>query len=144
MFKIFKSTKGFTLVELLVVVTIISILASLSVASVNIARQRARDAKRRADISQVQLALYFYFDDNMQFPFTNEEMLPENTTVENWATILAPALSGANPGDKVYMVRAPVDPLNIYPNVYKYVSNGKEFVITYYLEEGEPVEIHGY
>ena len=144
MFKILKSKKGFTLVELLVVISIISILSSLSIVSVNIARERARDAKREADISQVQLALYLYFDDNLQFPFTNDEMTPENTTVGNWMNVLIPVLRGSLPDSRSYMLRVPLDPTNLDPNLYKYVSNGKEFVITYYLEDGGPREIHGY
>jgi len=144
MLNILKSKKGFTLVELLVVISIISILSSLSIVSVNIARQRARDAKREADISQVRLALYMYFDDNLQFPFTNNEMIPDNTTVENWTNVLIPALRGTLPGSQSYMLRVPIDPINLDPNLYKYVSDGKEFVITYYLEDGGPKEIHGY
>jgi len=136
-----KSGAGFTLVELLVVISIIGILASLSTVSVNIARQRARDAKRKADAAQVQLALYFYFDDNLKFP--QADMLPENA-VSNWTTVLTPALNGSTPGSKLYMALVPADPLNLYPHFYGYNSNGKEFVLSYYLESGGPQEVHGY
>ena len=60
--------KGFTLIELLVVIAIIGILSSVVLASLNTARQKSRDAKRVADIKQIQVALELYFDDNRNYP----------------------------------------------------------------------------
>ncbi len=68
MFK--RSMRGFTLIELLVVIAIIGILSSVVLASLNDARQKSRDAKRIADIRQVQLALELYFDSNGSYPPT--------------------------------------------------------------------------
>ncbi|MDX9892811.1 MAG: type II secretion system protein [Patescibacteria group bacterium] len=135
-----KNQKGFTLVELLVVIAIIGILASMSTVSVNLARVRARDAKRQADISQIQLALYLYFDDNLHFPAA--DLLPENA-VSNWNSVLVPALNGTET-TKVYMALVPGDPLNMDPHFYGYNSDGKEFIISYYLENEGPRELHGY
>lgn len=59
-----KRQKGFTLIELLVVIAIIGILSSVVVASLNSARQKARDARRVDDVKQLQLALDLYFDAN--------------------------------------------------------------------------------
>ena len=58
------SSKGFTLIELLVVIAIIGILSSVVLASLNSARQKARDARRISDIKQIQLALELYADSN--------------------------------------------------------------------------------
>jgi len=63
MFKIHKKTKkGFTLIELLVVVSIISLLSSIVLASLNTARAKARDARRKSDLNEIRTALEFYFD----------------------------------------------------------------------------------
>ncbi|KKT20611.1 MAG: hypothetical protein UW04_C0028G0004 [Parcubacteria group bacterium GW2011_GWB1_43_8] len=68
MFK--KNSKGFTLIELLVVIAIIGILSSVVLASLNSARKKSRDARRVADVKQIQLALELYFDSNRQYPAT--------------------------------------------------------------------------
>ncbi len=60
----FRTKKGFTLIELLVVIAIIGILASIVLASLNTARMKSRDARRIADIKQIQIALELYFDAN--------------------------------------------------------------------------------
>ncbi len=57
--------KGFTLIELLVVIAIIGILSGVVLASLNVARLKARNAQRISDVRQVQLALTAYFDDQV-------------------------------------------------------------------------------
>lgn len=67
--KNFKSNeKGFTLIELLVVIAIIGILASVVLVSLNTARQKARDARRVADMRTVQLALSMFYDSSTSYP----------------------------------------------------------------------------
>jgi len=60
--------KGFTLIELLVVIAIIGILATLAVVALQQARKNARDAKRIADVRQMQTALELFFNDNQYYP----------------------------------------------------------------------------
>lgn len=68
--------QGFTLIELLVVIAIIGILASIVLASLNSARIKSRDARRVADIKQIQLALELYFDTASMYPITTDDLDP--------------------------------------------------------------------
>jgi prepilin-type N-terminal cleavage/methylation domain-containing protein len=63
-----RSYKGFTLIELLVVIAIIGLLSTLAVVALNSARQRSRDAKRVADIRQIQTALELAFSETSAYP----------------------------------------------------------------------------
>lgn len=60
--------KGFTLIELLVVISIIGMLSTMAVVSMNSARQKSRDARRVADIKQIQLALELYYNEHDTYP----------------------------------------------------------------------------
>ena len=64
----YRKQKGFTLIELIIVITIIGILSSIIVVGVSAAKSKARDAKRKMEIDQIEKALVFYAEQNGQFP----------------------------------------------------------------------------
>lgn len=59
--------QGFTLIEMLVVVAIIGLLSSVVVVGLSGARQKARDAKRLADVQQIMNSAEVQFT-NMGYP----------------------------------------------------------------------------
>lgn len=61
---------GFTLIELLVVIAIIGLLGSIVLASLNSARAKSRDAKRRSDLAQLRIALELYYSNHGNYPVT--------------------------------------------------------------------------
>jgi prepilin-type N-terminal cleavage/methylation domain-containing protein len=62
--------RGFTLIELMVTIAIISLLTGIVVTAANPAKQKSRDGKRMSDLSNIQLSLALYFDRCKQFPTT--------------------------------------------------------------------------
>ncbi len=66
--KKYKYAYGFTLIELMVVVSIISVLSSTVLASVSSAREKATWVKVMQDIKNIQLALEQYKEDHGDYP----------------------------------------------------------------------------
>jgi len=56
-----KNKKGFTLLEILVVIGIIAILVTMGISSYTTAQRKARDAKRRSDLQSIGNALEQYY-----------------------------------------------------------------------------------
>ena len=68
-FKISHS-RGFTLVELMIVIAIIAILSGIILTSMTGSKAKSRDAARISDVNQIQLSLEQYFDRCGQYPAT--------------------------------------------------------------------------
>ncbi|PIR88840.1 MAG: hypothetical protein COU09_00225 [Candidatus Harrisonbacteria bacterium CG10_big_fil_rev_8_21_14_0_10_44_23] len=66
-----KKTKGFTLIEVLIVVGIIGLLASVILVGLNASRSKARDARRVTDLRQVQQGLELYYVKEGEYPNAN-------------------------------------------------------------------------
>ncbi len=79
-----RKIRGFTLVEILVVVSIIALLASILFASFAQARARARDSKRIQDLLEVQKALELYFSKHGEYPASPITNDPLNRGVSCW------------------------------------------------------------
>jgi len=90
-----KKGKGFTLIELLVVIAIIGVLASTVLASVNTARQKAKIARARADMSQIRLAMEFFLDTNGELPPIGDNCSAcANPCNNTWTAVIDPLVAG--------------------------------------------------
>lgn len=121
---------GFSLLELMVVVVILSILALVIVPRVIDRPDQARAARAQSDIAAVQAAINLYRLDNFRYPTTDQglEALVTRPSTEpvpqNWA-------SGG------YMDRVPQDP---WGRPYQYLQPGVhgDFDVFTYGADGVP------
>lgn len=60
--------KGFSLIEMLVVIAIIAVILALALPNFLGARERARDAKRKSEMAQLKTALRLYYNDIGTYP----------------------------------------------------------------------------
>lgn len=63
-----KNNRGFTIVELLIVIVVIGILAALVIVTYNGIQQKARDTERKTDVKAVQGQLEAYWANNAKYP----------------------------------------------------------------------------
>lgn len=70
MFKSLKSQKGFTIIELLIVIAIIAILAGLVLNNFQGAQAKARDTQRVTDVNNIHSKLEEYYNENNAYPQT--------------------------------------------------------------------------
>lgn len=107
--------KGFTLIELLVVIAIIGILSTIAVVALNTARSKSRDAKRIADIKQIQTALELYFNDQDGYPVeaAGVDLGTANAACldpEGWETSTVGAGANECSATAAYMASVPANP----------------------------------
>ncbi|MEM6406472.1 MAG: type II secretion system major pseudopilin GspG [Pseudomonadota bacterium] len=100
--------RGFTLIELMVVVVILGVLAALIVPQVMDRPDQARETKAKQDIRALQAALDLYKLDNFSYPTTDQ------------------ALASLVPK---YISRMPKDP---WGNKYRYLSPGVNGAVDIY------------
>ncbi len=99
-----KKIKGFTVIELLVTISIIGILSTITFASFSQAQKKARITKRVSDLKQMQVALEYYYAVNRAYPNSNGAWVTECTEFNNTGNNVIPGLVPN------YISRIPVDP----------------------------------
>jgi general secretion pathway protein G len=120
-----KPKKGYTLIEVLMVLAIIGILLALSAVAFLSARKTARDAKRKTDIEQIRGALETYKADKNVYPGSQSTPVQAADYVDN-------ALSGFLVSNYISML--PTDPVSTLKYYYVPLIGG--YALCSYLEGG--------
>lgn len=121
-----KKQEGFTLIEIMVVILILGLLATLVVQSLRGATDKAKRTKAMADIAELKTALDRYYIDIGSYP----------TSDQGLAALVNPPGSQTDPtggSDAGYIKRIPNDP---WGNPYVYQSDGTNYSLKSYGADG--------
>ena len=106
--------RGFTLVELIVVISILAVLAGVVVPKVQTHIKKARDARRLADVRAIQEAITNYYSDKGVYPAANK-----NSSFGGWDVSHDGNFINALV-DYGYLTELPQDPINDDTYHYRY------------------------
>lgn len=118
-----QKTRGFTLMEMLLVIAIIGILSSITLANLGGARGKARDSERVTEVGQIALALSLYYNACRAYP--NAPLASNLTTVN----ANCPGVTLGN-----FINPVPKDPQGAD---YTYAKSASSFVIRATLEKND-------
>src|SRR3989344_4674839 len=127
--------KGFTLIEILMVVAIISILASVVLVGLGPTQRAGRDVRRLSDLRQIQNALGLYFNKCAYYPGDTQPDPPpceQFVPISTWAELVS-SLTRSGLGTN----QIPNDPSATTGKNYFYgvAENGSGYVLGAGLED---------
>ncbi len=100
--------RGFTIVELLIVIVVIGILAAITIVAFNGVQVRGRDVARTSDVKSLQKAIEMYKADQGNYPLHTSGTDNAGTSISNLTSLLVPQ----------YIAKIPTDPGGLQ---YQYV-----------------------
>lgn len=118
--------KGFTLLELLVVISIVAVLLAISASAFISARATSRDVKRKTDLEQLRGAVELFKADKGAYPNSTNGGQDSGNVSSALAILVSPT---------TYISKLPTDPgVNNY--YYQYISASSGYVLCAALEKG--------
>lgn len=124
-YKDLKFGKGFTLVELLVVMAILAILVSIALVSFRSSQARGRDAQRKSDLKQMASALELFYSDYGKYPDGATGLIEAcsyNSSSDS-GSVCSWGVGEFSDGKTVYFKIVPKDPSDAYSYLYRVVDS---------------------
>lgn len=132
--------KGFSLIELLVVITIIAALISIALPNFLGARQRAKDARKKAELTELKSALRLYYVDHQSYPTgAGSNINGCGTTGTSQCPLAGPFQAGPSGSETVYMKALPVS-YNYY-SPHPLYAGSDNFLVKTTLENASDADI---
>lgn len=147
-----KKDRGFTIVELLIVIVVIGVLAAITIVAYSQVQASARDSSRKSAVATIIKALDMYYTDNGRYPASS------GSTVINasWATTADASWSNLETALRPYAAKLPAEPkpttgvagmsvggynFDYYANSGSYcgAGDGQMYLLVYKLERGSQV-----
>ena len=135
-----KTTAGFTLMELLIAITIMLIISGVSLSAFWQSQKKSRDSQRKSELAQIARALELFNEDFAEYPDSSP-----NGLIMGCQSVVGGMTIGCNwesefkayPRDVevIYMKELPADPGNSYG--YYYEKSGDEFYLYSVLENDQ-------
>ncbi|MBI2599682.1 prepilin-type N-terminal cleavage/methylation domain-containing protein [Candidatus Daviesbacteria bacterium] len=123
---------GFTLVELLITITIIAVLTTVGAVAYTSFFKNSRDSKRLSDLKLIQSALETYYADQLYYPSSDSITPVPVPTPPGIALTNATGTSISPTNPKTYLSSVPTDPLisntSYSYKAYKLAVDGRTFV----------------
>lgn len=140
--------KGFTLVELLIVISILGILATIALVAFNSSQIRGRDAQRKSNLSEVAHALEIFYSDYNKYPPTDAgnatgqiygcpydpKTIPATVTPCAWGADEFRDIDAAGNTKTTYMKILPKDPSSGQTYWYRVDASGQKFQLFAHIE----------
>ena len=126
-----KYKNGFTLVELLVTISVISVLTGMMLRVINIEdlNRKSRDSQRMSDAKKIQTALELYYVDKRAYVKSSTTGAAEIAIDGSASDLLTPALVNGQ-----YIDKMPTDPKKASGLNYLYSSDGTTYKLRIPLE----------
>lgn len=136
--------RSVSLLEVLVIAAVIGLLGTLSAIALDSARERARDAKRLADIVRLQANLELFFNDFNSYPVVSEAVPLGQVETR---CLVSSGFSASCDGSEIYMKPVPAAPTDglkelvgcgDVASAYCYRGDEESYTIGFELENDNP------
>src|SRR3989344_4471985 len=139
-----RKTFGFTLIELIVVISIIGILVTIGTATYTTAQQKSRDVRRKQDLAALKSALILYYRDYKEAP---QVCSPPSCAIEylssgtssDWINGFFSFMAGKMPKDPIQTSGDCTTSANTF--CYKVTTDRQSFVLFAKLENTKDPEL---